>query len=299
MKRPLNSILLSVLLLLCPSLAAFDIKLYPASEVYDADVEFFHERLGVDEQQMSVEEFENDQLASWLSTNLKVGVENTASAWVGPRTSTPAESAQFDIQLPNARVFGIGISQDGGGDERISINGNTPIELKRFPGFERNGIGRAYYLLAIATPNDPDIGSIVIDHGKSVLFDHLMVLGSKEPPTRKTLGPRLVLRLNDGRHLVGFAQIGTISVSAEAGKSDLALERIDSVRCQAPGNRAIIFLRTGEKLSCELQTSKLKLSTREGEVSVAPEAIKELKVTPRGEFTPVDARSERLTRTDG
>jgi hypothetical protein len=144
MKPRLNSIVFPVLLLLCPRLAAFDIKLYPASEVYDADVEFFHERLGVAEQQMSVEEFEGDQPVSWLTTNLGAGEKKTVgSAWVGQRASTPADSAHFDIQLPNARVFGIGVSNDNGGEECISINGNTPIELKRFPGFERNGIGRA------------------------------------------------------------------------------------------------------------------------------------------------------------
>jgi hypothetical protein len=139
----------------------------------------------------------------------------------------------------------------------------------------------------------------VVDHGKSVSFDHLMVLGSKEPPTHKNLAPRLVVRLNDGRHLVGLAHTDTVPVFAGTEKRNLALERIYSMRCQSPGNSAIIFLRTGEKLSCELPISQLKLSTKEGEISVAREEIEELKVTPRGEFTPVDARSERLNDIHG
>src|SRR5262249_54805878 len=149
---------------------------------------------------------EDDQLESWLTTNVKAGDKETHDlAWGGERASRPADSAEFNIQLPNARVFGIGLSDDDGGEERLSINGNTPIELKRFPGFEGNGIARAYYLIVLATPNDPDIRSIVIDHGSAAAFDHLIVLESKEPPPQKKLQPRLVLHLNDGRHFTGLA----------------------------------------------------------------------------------------------
>src|SRR5688572_23298243 len=250
MKLCLSIFAISVLLSVCPRLAGFDIKLYPASEVYDAELDFFHERLGVNGQTMRVEEFEDDQLESWLQTNLKAGDAKTIdAAWVGRRTSTPADSAEFEVRLPRARVFGIGLGDNDGGNERISINGNTPIELKRFPGHEGNGIGRAFYLLVIAQPNDPDIHSIVIDHGMTLLFDHLLVLENKEPSAQRKLPPRLALRLNDGSRFVGLANIDSIRVLTGKEKVDLPFQRIFSMRRQAGTDSTTILLRNGEKLS--------------------------------------------------
>lgn len=60
-----------------PQLAAFEIKLFPASEVFDQDTETLHERLGLKGQSLKVEDFEDDDLEDWLRTNLKAGGEET------------------------------------------------------------------------------------------------------------------------------------------------------------------------------------------------------------------------------
>ena len=67
-----------------PHLVGFEIKLFPASQVYDADTDILHERLGVKGQPLKVEEFEDQELENWLSTNLKGGGAGTEkAAWAG------------------------------------------------------------------------------------------------------------------------------------------------------------------------------------------------------------------------
>lgn len=153
-----------------PHLTAFEIKLFPASEVYHQDTAILHERLGLKGQALKVEDFDDERLEDWLGTNLKAGDDGTEqSAWAGHRASASSNSGEFEIRLPKVRFFGVGLGDNDGGNERVSVNGNPRVQLQRLPGHEGNGIGRAFYLLVAAEPNDPDIRSVVVDHWKSSL----------------------------------------------------------------------------------------------------------------------------------
>jgi HEAT repeat protein len=276
-------------------LLAYDIKLFPASEVYDRDVEFMHERLGVKGQPMKVEEFEDKEVESWLVTNLKPGADDTKdSAWAGSRASAMSNSGEFEIRLPRIRVFGVGLGDNDGGTEQISINGNATVELRRFPGHEINGSARAYYVLVLAQPNDPDILSVVFSHCITVNFDHVIALENKEPSQQPKLAPRLVLELIDGTRLVGDVRDDSMRVSVRAKDRDIRFEEIFSMKLQRGTNAATILLRDGEKVSCAVSWLELKVKTILGEISVPREEVTELRVTPRGEFEPGDARPERL-----
>ena len=273
----------------------FEIKVFPASEVYDRDLEFMHERLGIRGQALKVEDFEDEELESWLQTNLKTTNDTPWYVWAGKRASALSDSAAFQIRLPGIRYFGVGLSDnDGSGTEQISINGGTAVELKRFQGHEANGSGRALYVLVKAQPNDPDIRSVVIDQGFTISFDHLVVYESESEPKEEKLAPRLILSLRDGRRLVGYSGRDSVPVQIDNAKLDLPLGRIYSMQFEAGANRGTVLLRNADRLSCEFAVSELKVSTQAGEVVLPFEKVRHIQVTPRGEFHPGDARSDKL-----
>jgi hypothetical protein len=112
------------------------------------------------------------------------------------------------------------------------------------------------------------------------------VLEDKIPQKEEKLLPRLVLNLVDGKRLVGYSGGDFVPVFVRNAKIDLAFDRISSMQFHSGSKAATVLLKNGEKLVCEPRLSELKLSTIVGEVSVSYDKIRELKVTPRGEFRP-------------
>jgi hypothetical protein len=271
----------------------FEIKVFPASEVYDRNLDFMHERLGIKGQALKVEDFEDDELESWLHTNLKATNDTPWYAWAGQRASALSDTGEFEIRLPGIRYFGVGLSDDGG-DEHLSINGGIAVELKRFQGHERNGSGRAYYVFIAAQPNDPDIRSVVIDQGSTISFDHLVVFETESPLKEEKMAPRLALSLRDGTRLVGYSERDSVAVQADNAKLDLPFARIYSMQCDPRTNHATVLLRNGEKISGELGSSELKVNTSTGRVVLPFQNLRHVQVTPRGEFHPGDACSDKL-----
>jgi HEAT repeat protein len=282
-------------------LAAYEIKLFPASEVYDPDTEILHERLGVRGQALKAEDFEDQVMESWLHTNLKGGGgEGTdRTAWAGNMASAHVDSAQLDIDLPNVRLLEIGLADNDGGTERVSVNGNPAVQLKSLPGHVVNGRTRAYYLIIEAEPGDPSITSVEFDQCFTVHFDHLIVLQEKALGKKERLLPRLVLDLVDGTRLVGYYSDNSILASVRGEKLDLPLDRILSMQFQKGTDAATILLKNGEKVSGQVQFSALKVATILGDLSVPREKIRQLKVSFRGEYrTGQDAGREQLQRRE-
>src|SRR5262249_49052884 len=149
------------------------------------------------------------------------------------------------------RIFGVGLGDNDGGNERISINGTPPVQLNRLPGHERDGGGRAYYVLVLAQPNDPDIRAVTFDQCVTVSFDHLIALEDKEPLPEQTLLPRLVLSLADGTEVTGYSDQSSLPVRVQNAKEQRAFNRIYSMQFQRKNSLATILLDSGEKLSCE------------------------------------------------
>src|SRR6185369_3069652 len=144
---------------------AYEIKLFPASAVYDPDTEILHERLGLKGQPLRVEDFEDTELAVWLHTNLQGGGgEGTdRTAWAGNLASAYADLARLEIDLPNVRLLGIGLGDNDGGHERVSINDDPAVLLETLPGHVIDGRARSYYVIVEAEPGEASIRSVVFD----------------------------------------------------------------------------------------------------------------------------------------
>lgn len=273
-----------------PKVSAFQITLFPAAAVYDPDAKILHERLGVDGQDLHVEDFEDNELESWLKTDLEGGAGEGAdqAPWVGRYTSSVANETRFGIALPGVRIFGIGVGDNDGGSERISVNGEPPINLQRLPGHAGDGVSRAYYVLVEAKSEDADISSIEFDHGFTLRFDHLIVLQKQvsRPPQEHL--PRLVLDLVDGSRLVGEVSNDLVIASVGNGARDLRPADIYSIRFVEATNHVTIILKAGDKVAGEARFSELKLRTALGELSVPRAMIRQIKTSPRGKYQPTE-----------
>lgn len=266
---------------------AFEIKLYPASQVYAEDTEFMHERLGVKSNPLKLEGFEDAVLEPWLRSNLKSGDKGIEqSVWSGDRTSTLSDSADIKILIPNVRAFGVGLSDNDGGNERISINGNPHVPLKTIQGHAGNGGGRAYYVRVTAEPEDPDIKSVVFDRCFTVYFDHLFVLQANISPRVDEPVPRMVISLVDGTRLVAYSAQGFMPVTVHGKPLDLSFAQVYSMQVLPQSTTASVILWNGDKFVCELRSSELPVTTIIGEVTLQLQMIRRLKVSPRGEFKP-------------
>lgn len=288
-------------LLWVQTLAAFEIRLFPAGQVFDHDPEYLHERIGVISPTLRVEDFEDTTLEEWLRASVKGGARHTAdSAWDGHSASEGVDDVEFEIRLPGVRVFGVGLSDDGS-NERISINGDASVLLKKMPGHASNSSGRAFFVLVIAEPNDPDIRTVAFDQGFTVHFDHLFVSQDRiqKPAAETKRRPRLVLGLIDGTRLVGDSQADSLRVSVPGAELELELsyDRISSMRFRSGTHVASVILKNGERVICHPRFSEVKVRTILGEFSIPPERIRHLKVTPRGEHVPTrETRRDRVER---
>lgn len=165
---------LLVFILFVPSAFSFSIHLLPPGEFSKAPAEELPPRMNAGE--LTVEDFEDDQLVEGLRATLSPSTNpaTAPNAWDGKVGSKEVDGALFEFAHPGVRFFGVGIADNDGGGETLSINGGWYINLNSFPNHKANGQGKAYYLVVIAGENDPDLRTVSIANGFTIVFDHLV-----------------------------------------------------------------------------------------------------------------------------
>lgn len=182
------------LFLFAPAAFAYSVHLFPASEFSGTPAEELSEKMNVSG--LVIEDFEDNQLAEGLRSTLtqSTNPDPAPNAWDGQTGSTEVNAGLFEFALPGVRFFGVGLGDNDGGSEALSINGGWSINLNSFPNHQANGQGKAYYLVVVAGENDPDVRTISIANGYTMVFDHLVFGRSAvtQPPPGETSGFRVV-----------------------------------------------------------------------------------------------------------
>lgn len=151
-----------------------------------------------------VEDFEDATLIPGLSANLSSdGRVLPNHAWDG-LTTTISGNAAFSISLAGIRFFGIGISDNDGGGQTLTVNGSTLINLDTIAGYRGDSSSHATYVIVRAEGSDADITTINIDGSMTPMFDHLVL------STEGGLGPTSSVP-EPGSTLLALAGIGTIA----------------------------------------------------------------------------------------
>ena len=100
----------------------YDVHLFPAPTTHDFDLEVFHERLGIDGHDAIIEDFEDRTLIPGLGISVPLMSWNSKLPWDGKHAAGPFSEVEFKIREDNVRLFGVGIGDNDGGGEWISIN---------------------------------------------------------------------------------------------------------------------------------------------------------------------------------
>lgn len=149
-------------------LSAFD------APIYTADTTALNAALGLTTL-TAVEDFEDATLVTGLTSSLAIdGRDLPNHAWDGI-TTTVSGYPVFTISLPGIRLFGIGISDNDGGGQTITINNLAPLDLSSVAGYRGDSSGRATYVIVRAETGDADITRIAIDGSLTPMFDHLVL----------------------------------------------------------------------------------------------------------------------------
>lgn len=152
---------------------AYVLSAYDAS-VYTPDTAALNAALGLTTL-TAVEDFEDATLVAGLTSSLASDGRNLPNhAWDGI-TTTVSGDALFTISLPGIRLFGIGISDNDGGGQTITINSLAPLALGSVAGYRGDSSGHATYVIVRAEAGDADITRIAIDGSLTPMFDHLVL----------------------------------------------------------------------------------------------------------------------------
>jgi len=255
---------------------AYEITLFTAAQAYNSDVKVLNQNLGLDEGNLIVEDFEDEELIEGLTTNLKGGFPNGSTTWDGMKCSTHESEGQFKLSLPDVRLFGIGLGDnDMVGTEQLSINGGPPIDLKNLPNYAQDSSTRAFYLIVRAESGDADIENVAITKGLSIGFDHLVLQQEKPDPNRPL---QLLFDLVDGSRLIGRPATETIHIEVVGKKMEIPLERISTIQPDKEGRLTTLTLKNRDKLTGTMHFSSWKVSTLVGDLSIDLAKVKKITV---------------------
>lgn len=152
---------------------AYLLSAYDAS-VYTGDTAALNAALGLTTL-TAVEDFEDAVPVPGLGSSLASDGRNLPNhAWDGITTTVPGYPV-FTIGLPGIRLFGIGISDNDGGGQTITVNNLPPLDLSSVPGYRGDVSGHATYVIVRAEAGDADIAQIAIDGSITPMFDHLVL----------------------------------------------------------------------------------------------------------------------------
>lgn len=281
MVRTLKSmgIVLGLLLCLAPTqVLAHDVTLFPAAKVFDKDPRILHQKLGLENSGLIVEGFEGEQLIEGLTVALTRRDDTPLNLWDGSKAGEIAERAEFKISLPNVRLFGIGVGDNDGGTEQISINGGPPIALKSLPNFLSDGQKRAYYLLIEATPGEEYIGSVAFSSALTIVCDHLVL---KQDNVNANRPLQLVFDLVDGSRVIGISAGKSITIEFFGVDAEIPYAAILSVELNSSNKNATVVLRNGDRFRADVLATSWRVATSFGETSIPVELIRKITVQTR------------------
>ena len=274
-------IVLGLLLCLAPTHAhAHNITLFPAAKVFDNNPRIMHQKLGLEDSGLIVEGFEREKLVEGLTVTLtrRDGDGDLLNVCDGSKASEIVDQAEFKISLPNVRLFGIGLGDNDGGTEQISINGGPPIKLQSLPNFVTDGQKRAYYLLIEAGPGDEYIRSVAFSNAFTIACDHLILQQDNLDPNRPL---QLAFDLVDGSHVIGVSADKSIPVKFFGADVNIPYASIASVELNSSNKNATIILKNGDRFRADVVKSSWRVTASLGELSVPLEQIKRIAVQTR------------------
>lgn len=173
MTRPFRPALLAAAIAAAVPAHAYVATAFDAS-VYTANTAALDSALGLTGI-VAIEDFEDGVLIPGLTSNLTTyGASLPNHAWDGLTASTWG-NALFTVSLTGIRQFGIGISDNDGGGQTVTVNGHFTLDLSTVAGYRGDTSGRATYVLIHAESGDADITRIAIDNSLTPLFDHLVL----------------------------------------------------------------------------------------------------------------------------
>ncbi len=167
------------------SVSAYELHLFPAESTYNPSINVLHRNLGLEEGPLILEDFEDQDMIQGLKTNFSETEKNRSTAWDGTRVGGPFDDAEFEIGVKNVRLFGIAIADNDGGQEQVTVNQTKTVHLQQLPFFTSRSASRAYYLIIVATEDDPDIRTIRFSNAFSIHCDHLILKQVNPQPTDK------------------------------------------------------------------------------------------------------------------
>lgn len=182
-----------------------------------------------------VEDFEDRELIDGLETNVSGGAsadgddtgrERNPSAWDGLRASSAGpELTRFNISIPDVETFAIGVGDNDGDSEVLSINQGPGIPLGYLPNYASNGFGVAYFLVIEADEDDAPITDVQLADGMTLEFDHLVLERAAGAPSwtpgaanggvslMSAGGERFVGRQFDGYHVDRIQSVPELEAS--------------------------------------------------------------------------------------
>lgn len=268
--------LLTFLLLLPSAAWAYEVLLFPSGSIHHPDPKRMDQNLGLIAEELLVEDFEDSELIEGLRAQADFGKTNAFSAWDGSQCAAFSDNSEFRFSIPHIRVFGIGLGDNGNGEEWISINGKSPIRLNTLSFHTRNASGRAYYLLVVAEPHEEDIERVLIGNGVTMTCDHLLIkIAEKNQPPPL----RLLFELKDSSRLIGQVAFDSLAITPKMSSHtlEIPMERIQFVEFEE--TTVVVTFANGDELQGRLHRSFWELSTILGNVRIDNEAVRQIIVS--------------------
>ncbi len=256
----------------------YEITLFPATKVFDPQPRALHQKLGLDESGLIVEDFEGAKLIEGLTVTLGAQYDSPLGLWYGSKSGVIDDHAEFRISLPNVRLFGIGVGDNDDGAEQISINGGPPIALRSLPNHQVHGQERAYYLLIKAAPGEEAIRSVAFSNAYTIGCDHLIL---KQDILESNRPLQLVLDLADGSRIIGTPAEKSIKLRFFGVDVEIPNSAIASVELSSGNRNAVIVLWNGDRFSADVLTNRWRVAAAFGEQSIPLELIRKIAVQAR------------------
>ena len=160
MNRPFRPALLAAAIAAAVPAHAYVATAFDAS-VYTANTAALDSALGLTGI-VAIEDFEDTVLVPGLTANLGTyGSALPDHAWDG-LTASAWGNALFTVSLAGIRQFGIGISDNDGGGQTVTVNGHFTLDLSTIANYRGDSSGRATYVLIHAEAGDADITDVVV-----------------------------------------------------------------------------------------------------------------------------------------
>jgi hypothetical protein len=267
------------------------IKIFPAHQVFHADPGQLNRNVGIEGFDLTTEDFEDNEFISKLDVRGKIRSDHRLAVWDGTNAfNFPDSDMVFLLSVRGARVFGVGLGDNDGGSEELSINGLPSIALQGLFNHVIDGQARAYYLVVVAESTDKDIVSVQFS-GDGMAFDHLVV-GIE--PSNANHPQEIVIDRIDGSHVIGPPVKQSISIMTSEATLNVSLNRIRRIeRTSLPG-QVSVFLRNGDCLQGAIQGDVIEVYSKRRTMKINLQNVNRITVrSKREEPQPAEAATRK------